>query len=55
MLLTEKQSDHYLDDMIQWYILPDRDETCKKKKAFEDMKVVLFGDDYDESKRAEIT
>tara|TARA_B110000467_G_scaffold146848_1_gene151407 strand:+ start:1113 stop:1280 length:168 start_codon:yes stop_codon:yes gene_type:complete len=55
MLLTEKQTEHYLDEMIQWYSIPERDETGKKKKAFEDMKVVLFGDDYDESKRAKIT
>jgi len=30
----------------------DRTEAEYKKKTFEDMKIVLFGDDYNEDKRA---
>ena len=32
-----------------------RSEAEYKKKAFEDMKIVLFGDDYNENKRAKHT
>ncbi len=62
MLLTEEQTEHYLTDMIQFYgekvnntkgiFSWDRTETEYKKKTFEDMKIVLFGDDYNEDKRA---
>jgi len=53
MLLTEEQTKYYLTDMINHYgerkkedyLNQDR-EAEYKKKAFEDMKIVLFGDDY---------
>tara|TARA_B100001079_G_C16139233_1_gene394779 strand:+ start:365 stop:562 length:198 start_codon:yes stop_codon:yes gene_type:complete len=62
MLLTEEQTEHYLTDMIQFYgekvnntkgiFSWDRTEAEYKKKTFEDMRIVLFGDDYNEDKRA---
>jgi hypothetical protein len=65
MLLTEEQTEHYLTDMIQFYgekvnntkgiFSWDRTEAEYKKKTFEDMRIVLFGDDYNEDKREKIT
>ena len=59
MLLTEEQTEDYLDEMIEHYGDVRQDavtsEAKHKQKAFEDVKRALFGDDYDESKRAEIT
>ena len=59
MLLTEEQTEDYLKVMIEHYGDVRQDavtsEAEHKQKAFEDMKRALFGDDYDESKRAEIT
>jgi hypothetical protein len=59
MLLTEEQTKYYLTDMIQFYGEKEQDAVTSepeyKKKAFEDMKIVLFGDDYNGSKRKEIT
>jgi hypothetical protein len=59
MLLTEEQTEDYLKEMINHYGEVRQDavtsEAQHKQKAFEDMKIALFGDDYDESKRAEIT
>jgi hypothetical protein len=55
MLLTEEQTKYYLTDMINHYGEKRQDavtsEAEHKKKAFEDMKIVLFGDDYDGNKR----
>ena len=54
MLLTEEQTKYYLTDMIQHYGEKEKDsqqlswnrsEAGAKKKAFEDMRIVLFGDD----------
>ena len=54
MLLTEEQTKYYLNDMIQHYGEKEKDsqqlswnrsEADAKKKAFEDMRIVLFGDD----------
>ena len=54
MLLTEEQTKYYLNDMIQHnrdkekdskQLSWNRSEADAKKKAFEDMRIVLFGDD----------
>ena len=54
MLLTEEQTKYYLNDMIQHYRDKEKDskqlswnrsEADAKKKAFEDMRIVLFGDE----------
>ena len=49
MLLSEQQTKYYLDEMIIHYGNKKQDavtsEAEHKKKAFEDMKFVLFGDD----------
>ena len=54
MLLTEEQTKYYLNDMINHYgekekdskqLSRNRSEADAKKKAFEDMRIVLFGDD----------
>ena len=54
MLLTEEQTRHYLTDMINHYgekqnkaesLSWTRSEAEYKKKAFEDMRIVLFGDE----------
>ncbi len=54
MLLTEEQTKYYLNDMIQHYGEKEKDskqlswnrsEADAKRKAFEDMRIVLFGDD----------
>ena len=54
MLLTEEQTRYYLTDMINHYgekqnkaesLSWTRSEAEYKKKAFEDMRIVLFGDD----------
>ena len=55
MLLTEEQTKYYLNDMIKHYrekesnttgsLSWQRSEAEYKKKAFEDMKIVLFGDE----------
>ena len=64
MLLTEEQTKYYLTDMINHYgdkekdsqqLSWNRSEADAKKKAFEDMRIVLFGDDSNENKRATIT
>ncbi len=64
MLLTEEQTKYYLTDMINHYgekqnraesLSWTRSEAEYKKKAFEDMKIVLFGDVYNGNKRTEIT
>jgi len=64
MLLTEEQTKYYLNDMIQHYREKEKDskqlswnrsEADAKKKAFEDMRIVLFGDDYNGNKREKIT
>ena len=59
MLLTEEQTEDYLKVMIEHYGDVRHDavtsEAKHKQKAFEDVKRALFGDDYDESKRAAIT
>ena len=55
MLLSEQQTKSYLTDMINHYGDIKQDavtsEAEHKQKAFQDMKIVLFGDDYNESKR----
>jgi hypothetical protein len=64
MLLTEEQTKYYLTDMINHYgekqntsksLSWTRSEAEYKKKAFEDMKIVLFGDVDNGNKRTEIT
>ena len=54
MLLTEEQTKYYLTDMINHYgekqnkaesLSWTRSEAEYKKKAFEDMRIVLFGDE----------
>ena len=59
MLLTEEQTKYYLTDMIIHYGEKQQDavtsEAEYKKKAFEDMKIVLFGDDYNEDQRTTVT
>ena len=65
MLLTEAQTKYYLNDMIQHYrekesntmgnLSWQRSEAEYRRKTFEDMRIVLFGDDSNESKRTTIT
>jgi len=64
MLLSEQQTKFYLDEMINHYgkkendsqqLSWNRSEADAKKKAFQDMKIVLFGDDNNENKREKIT
>ena len=64
MLLTEEQTKYYLNDMIQHYGEKEKDskqlswnrsEADAKRKAFQDMKIVLFGDDNNGNKREKIT
>jgi len=64
MLLTEEQTKYYLTDMIQHYREKEnkaeslswtRSEAEYKKKAFEDMRIVLFGDDSNENQRTKNT
>jgi len=65
MLLTEEQTKYYLNDMIQHYrekesntmgnLSWQRSEAEYRRKTFEDMRIVLFGDDNNENKRATIT
>ena len=55
MLLTEEQTKYYLNDMIQHYREKEirttgnfswqRSEAEYRRKTFEDMRIVLFGDD----------
>ena len=55
MLLSEQQTKCYLDEMIQHYgekeintsghFSWERSEASYRRKAFEDMKMVLFGDE----------
>ncbi len=60
MLLTEEQTEEYLSEMINRYANIEKDaatsdesftrlwresEALHKKHAFEDMRIVLFGDD----------
>ena len=49
MLLSEQQTKYYLDEMIIHYGNKKQDavtsEAEHKQKAFEDMKMVLFGDE----------
>ena len=59
MLLSEQQTKSYLDEMINHYYNKKQDavtsEAEHKQKAFEDMKMVLFGDDDNGYKRTENT
>ena len=64
MLLTEEQTKYYLTDMINHYgekenkaesLSWTRSEAEYKKIAFEDMRIVLFGDDDNGNQRTEIT
>ena len=65
MLLTEEQTKYYLNDMIQHYrekesnttgsLSWQRSEAEYRRKTFEDMRIVLFGDDSNENQRATIT
>ena len=54
MLLTEEQTKYYLNDMIQHYREKEdsatnfswnRSEAEYRRKTFEDMRIVLFGDE----------
>ena len=65
MLLTEEQTKYYLNDMIQHYREKEirttgnfswqRSEAEYRRKTFEDMRIVLFGDDNNENKRTKNT
>ena len=65
MLLTEEQTKYYLNDMIRHYrekesnttgnLSWQRSEAEYRRKTFEDMRIVLFGDDYSGNQRTEIT
>ena len=65
MLLTEEQTKYYLNDMIQHYREKEdntvgsfswqRSEAEYRRKAFQDMRIVLFGDDDNGYKRTENT
>jgi len=65
MLLTEEQTKYYLNDMIQHYrekesntignLSWQRSEAEYRRKTFEDMRIVLFGDDSNENQRTTIT
>ena len=65
MLLTEEQTKYYLNDMIQHYREKEirttgnfswqRTEAEYRRKTFEDMKIVLFGDDGNGNQRTENT
>lgn len=58
MLLTEEQTEEYLSEMINRYANIEQDavtsEALHKKHAFQDMKIVLFGDD-NGNKREKVT
>ena len=65
MLLTEEQTKYYLNDMIQHYrekesntmgnLSWQRSEAEYRRKTFEDVRIVLFGDDINENQRTKIT
>ena len=65
MLLTEEQTKQYLNDMIEHYeekesstigvLSWQRSEAEYRRKTFEDMRIVLFGDDNNENKRTKNT
>ena len=65
MLLTEEQTKYYLNDMIQHYREKEirttgnfswqRSEAEYRRKTFEDMRIVLFGDDGNGNQRTENT
>ena len=65
MLLTEEQTKYYLNDMIQHYREKEintvgsfswqRSEAEYRRKTFEDMRIVLFGDDDNGNQREKIT
>ena len=65
MLLTEEQTKYYLNDMIKHYrekesntignLSWQRSEAEYRRKTFEDMRIVLFGDDNNENQRTTIT
>ena len=65
MLLTEEQTKYYLNDMIKHYREKEinttgtfswqRSEAEYRRKTFEDMRIVLFGDDDNGNQRTEIT
>tara|TARA_Y100001951_G_scaffold29606_1_gene23167 strand:- start:50 stop:247 length:198 start_codon:yes stop_codon:yes gene_type:complete len=65
MLLTEEQTKQYLNDMIEHYeekesstigvLSWQRSEAEYRRKTFEDMRIVLFGDDNNGYKRAKST
>jgi hypothetical protein len=65
MLLTEEQTKYYLNDMIDYYkekeirtlgnLSWQRSEAEYRRKTFEDMRIVLFGDADNGNQRTEIT
>ena len=65
MLLTEEQTKYYLNDMIRHYrekesnttgnLSWQRSEAEYRRKTFEDMRIVLFGDDNNENQRTTVT
>ena len=65
MLLTEEQTKYYLNDMIEHYREKEirttgnfswqRTEAEYRRKTFEDMRIVLFGDDDNGNQREKIT
>jgi hypothetical protein len=61
MLLTEEQTEEYLSEMINRYANIEQDavtsealQALHKKHAFQDMRIVLFGDD-NGNKREKVT
>ncbi len=58
MLLSEQQTKFYLDEMINHYGDKKQDavtsEALHEKHAFQDMRIVLFGDD-NGNKREKVT
>jgi hypothetical protein len=58
MLLTEEQTEEYLSEMINRYANIEQDavtsEALHKKHAFQDMRIILFGDD-NGNKREKVT
>ncbi len=58
MLLTEEQTKEYLSEMIDRYANIEQDavtsEALHKKHAFQDMRIILFGDD-NGNKREKVT
>ena len=51
MIQHYREKENNITGSLSW----QRSEAEYKKKAFEDMKIVLFGDDYNEDQRTTVT